>query len=503
MIRSIVLENFMSHGQTRIELSDGLTVLTGPNNCGKSALVAALQILAAGGKTTHVMRHGAKRCRVTVQTDDGQTVIWERKKTTVKYNINGEDIHRTGQGIPDNLHDVLKLDRVVTKVGAGEETYDIHFGQQKSPVFLLDQPGSKSAAFFASSSDASRLIEMQGRHRKQLSERRAELKRIDKELSEVTERLSGFDPIDTIAGHVEKAETKRAELERSTQRLAKLQRTIDTLRAAVQSLDRLRKRCGTLRKLDQASTSPTRLAEDQAVTIKLRSNLRSTRQAITEIAKNRSVRQSLSDLRPAPQLGDCRPIAMLISRLTQTQRERNRASVIRDRCQSLRPAPDLADTRRLSAVLGKIVAARKSLHVVRSQHQAIAGLCQPPVGQATESLGQNIRRMRTAELKCQSMRRWVGTFDDLRPPPTPVDVQPMQRIAARMLPVIRQQNAARQALAAARRDLKDCRHAIDAFVERHPKCETCGGRIDPETLMSTLPHDDGTGVVHSTSWESA
>ena len=38
------------------------------------------------------MRHGAKCCRITVETDDGHTICWERKKTTVKYTLDGEDM---------------------------------------------------------------------------------------------------------------------------------------------------------------------------------------------------------------------------------------------------------------------------------------------------------------------------------------------------------------------------------------------------------------------------
>ncbi len=50
MLRRIILESFMSHAHTVIDLADGLTVLTGPNNCGKSAVVAALRILDSCSK---------------------------------------------------------------------------------------------------------------------------------------------------------------------------------------------------------------------------------------------------------------------------------------------------------------------------------------------------------------------------------------------------------------------------------------------------------------------
>jgi predicted ATP-dependent endonuclease of OLD family len=70
MIKRIELTNFMSHEHTVIEPAAGLTVLIGPNNCGKSAIVAALQILASNENSTYVMRHGAKECSVKVETDE-------------------------------------------------------------------------------------------------------------------------------------------------------------------------------------------------------------------------------------------------------------------------------------------------------------------------------------------------------------------------------------------------------------------------------------------------
>ena len=212
----------MSHGRTEIDLADGLTVLTGPNNCGKSAVVAALQILATNGRSTHVLRHGAKSCRVIVETDDGHTICWERKKKTVKYTIDGEDIHRVGTSVPESLHDMLRLDRVETESGKTRNEYDIHFGEQKSPIFLLGETGSRAASFFASSSDASRLVEMQHLHRQKLREQRSEVKRLNAKSENNNARLKCLAPIEEIADRVANADSIQQTIATSDERIKKL-----------------------------------------------------------------------------------------------------------------------------------------------------------------------------------------------------------------------------------------------------------------------------------------
>jgi recombinational DNA repair ATPase RecF len=71
MISRIELYNFMSHAHTVIEPAAGLTVLVGPNNCGKSAIVSALQILCENDKGDYMVRHGEDECRIVLVTDDG------------------------------------------------------------------------------------------------------------------------------------------------------------------------------------------------------------------------------------------------------------------------------------------------------------------------------------------------------------------------------------------------------------------------------------------------
>ena len=70
MIRRITLDNFMSHSHTVIEPAEGLTILVGPNNCGKSAVITALQTLYYNELGGFMIRHGESDCRVTVETEE-------------------------------------------------------------------------------------------------------------------------------------------------------------------------------------------------------------------------------------------------------------------------------------------------------------------------------------------------------------------------------------------------------------------------------------------------
>ena len=162
----------MSHVHSEIELSGGLTVLNGPNNCGKSAIVAALDVLCNNLSGDFMVRHGAKECYVSVELDDENVVTWRRKGKVTNYEINGREIHRLGKGgVPDDLHEILRMPQI-QHPGGQSDSFEIHLAHQKAPIFLLDQPGSRAALFFASSSDAEKLLLMQKLHRQKVRDAR-------------------------------------------------------------------------------------------------------------------------------------------------------------------------------------------------------------------------------------------------------------------------------------------------------------------------------------------
>ena len=236
MLKRIELTNFMSHRHTVIEPAPGLTVLVGPNNVGKSAIVAALQILCHNEKSTYVTRHGEKECSVTVETDDGHIIRWKRKKSP-SYEIDGESFDRLGQNsVPDELHKVLRLPAVE---GAAGDQFDVHFGAQKTPIFLLGDKGSAAARFFASSSDATRLVEMQKLHKDKHAEAKRDKRRLEAESSQLNVELSALEPIVPLDAQLEEAEQAYALLLKETAAIEELDRQLQGIIRQSATLDRL------------------------------------------------------------------------------------------------------------------------------------------------------------------------------------------------------------------------------------------------------------------------
>jgi len=201
MIKRLHLRNYMAHKDTTLELAAGVTVLTGANNSGKSAVVEAIRSLAMNPVPHHVIRHGASKAVVRAELDSGDVVEWVRSKGNTVYNIYrngasgetgadpGETFAKFGRTPPEDIRGVLRLDPVETETGA----VDIHIGNQRYPVFLLDQTGSQAASFFAASTEAEYLLRMQQALKTRTDRARSDRKRIAAE-NEKTRGIPGRVP---------------------------------------------------------------------------------------------------------------------------------------------------------------------------------------------------------------------------------------------------------------------------------------------------------------------
>ena len=341
MIKRIELINFMSHAHTVIEPAEGLTVLIGPNNCGKSAIVTALQILAHNDNSTYVRRHGTKKTEVIVETDDGHTIKWSRAKNgSPKYEINGQLFDRLKKsGTPEILQQTLRL----SKVSSEKEEFDIHFGQQKEPVFLLNDSGKAAAQFFASSSDASHLVEMQRLHKTKVRQARHEQQRLKDES-------------------------------------AILDQEIDTLKQ-VETVDE---------KLRACEKTHVQLLEQDAQSNQLDLLLNQ----IADMTNQRQYRQQLllilKQLEPVPELEPTDVLEALIDTIQKRQQSESFSRQTIQQLKTLPQVPTLEDEAQLSELVKQLEYFYYNQSILVQQKQLLDSLAEVPETMATESLESTI-----------------------------------------------------------------------------------------------------------------
>lgn len=269
----------MSHRHSVIEPADGLTVLIGPNNCGKSAIVTALQILCHNDNSTYVLRHGAKECSVIVETVDGHRIQWNRKKSgSPSYVIDGEEFDRLRgeSGVWNRLNETLRLPRI----DCDKNQFDVHIGEQSNPVFLLNDKGKGAAQFFASSSDAIRLVEMQDLHKTRVRENKKEHARLSMQKTQVGQALKSLDPVARLTAEISACEKEHERLHLESLRIQVIENHLQVLTQHLNDVDRTSRISGALNSL----VSPQNYEEVSVLGDRI-NDLEQTRNTIKRLAK--------------------------------------------------------------------------------------------------------------------------------------------------------------------------------------------------------------------------
>ena len=102
------VKDFQSIADASITV-DGFTVITGPNNSGKSALMRAIRGAFQNTRGSGFVRHKKAKTSVEVEFSDGNKLEWSKgtaKSAKPTYVINnGSPIH-PGQAVPDEVRDL-------------------------------------------------------------------------------------------------------------------------------------------------------------------------------------------------------------------------------------------------------------------------------------------------------------------------------------------------------------------------------------------------------------
>lgn len=246
-VKSIELQNFQSHVKTAIEPAPPgqLTVITGPSDSGKTAIIRALKWLFYNQPAgADFMRTGASMVRVGVKFADGVTVIRERTAATNRYKIihhanESEVFEGFGNGVPLEIQEVTG----VRTVKIADLELMLNLSEQLDPPFL----GQKSTSAPGRAKILGKLagteeIDLAGAETgRDLYRRGQDKKRLEAEIKDLETKIQEYAWIEKLAEkitaleqlvtRIKDAQARRSALEALKTRLAEIEKQETSIRA--------------------------------------------------------------------------------------------------------------------------------------------------------------------------------------------------------------------------------------------------------------------------------
>lgn len=233
-VRAIELVNVRRHEHTIIPCYPGATAFIGDNNLGKStAVVTSFKAVAYGESDDTLIRHGADEARIIFYLEGNKRIEWSRalkRSPSVIYRLmEGDTVlaegrPKTRNQAPEWVTDVLGVARV--------DDLDIQVGNQKAPVFLLNDSAPRRAQILS--------VGRESGHLKTLMKKYDDIKATDREtvkqgelvLARLKVRLGYLAKAEELPSRLETLAAQSEDFLREVERGEKLQAQLAKLAAA-------------------------------------------------------------------------------------------------------------------------------------------------------------------------------------------------------------------------------------------------------------------------------
>jgi exonuclease SbcC len=220
MALKVRVRNFQSIEDATVEI-DGLTVVTGTNNAGKSAFFRAIRGALTNARGSDFVRHGAKHCTVDIEdTETGRTLTWKKGRSVNMYIVDGREIPKVGHGVPSEA----QIFGVEPVRASNSELWPQIAPQITGVSFLLHESGSTVAEAVANVERVNLLSRALKDCESDRRSSRANLKVRRKDAKTLVERLEGFAGLDGAAAAVEALEKRHKKAEKIAKANANLVR---------------------------------------------------------------------------------------------------------------------------------------------------------------------------------------------------------------------------------------------------------------------------------------
>lgn len=131
-IKTVTLQNFQSHGNTHLEFSDGMNIIHGPSDNGKSSIIRGIRWAVLNKPNgDDFRRHKTDKTFVLIESKNS-TIQRTRSDKTNEYEMKGQRFKALRASVPEDISTVLNLS-------------EINIQPQHEIYFLVDDsPGQRS-----------------------------------------------------------------------------------------------------------------------------------------------------------------------------------------------------------------------------------------------------------------------------------------------------------------------------------------------------------------------
>lgn len=193
MIKSIVINNYQSHKKTIIKLVEGVNVIVGKSQAGKTAILRALNwVLTNRPSGSRFVRHGESNTSVTVRTFEGNKVTLKLTPKGRSYFVNGTPYRKFGKAIPESVGEVLRMS-------------SINIQSQLESPFLVTSSGTEIAKAINRITKAEKVDRWLASITSEINTIRRDGDAVENELSEIKTELDGLAHINKLAKKVGEA----------------------------------------------------------------------------------------------------------------------------------------------------------------------------------------------------------------------------------------------------------------------------------------------------------
>lgn len=115
MLEQIELVNFEKHKKLQIDFRNGINVIIGSSNVGKSSIIRGIRWVTENLSGDEFINHDSNNCSVKLLMDNHE-IQKIRKNSVSKYIVDGKELIGIGKSVPDEILEIINLNEMNIRI---------------------------------------------------------------------------------------------------------------------------------------------------------------------------------------------------------------------------------------------------------------------------------------------------------------------------------------------------------------------------------------------------